>query len=213
MYRYAVTPGVGQVYFSPEQLAAVAREAGPGGRVELNAFMQLIVHTADPDVEGQMARLRALGLRTYPVGAVVKNLHTCTFCMGERIDGLPDAQRLDVAVAGEPVPYTVRIGFSGCQANCGEALARDIGVVRMSDGTYDIYVGGRVAGLNPVFGQPVATGVPAEALVAAVQAILDCYYRQLARGKERLWRLVQRVGPGPFREAVVVALNRAGEAP
>lgn len=204
LYSYAVTPGVGQVFLSPEQLQAVAAAAGPGGRVEMNAFMQLIVHTPDPDLDGQAARLRALGLGVYPVGRVVKNLQTCTFCMGERVEGLPDALRLDDVVAGTPVPFTVRVGFSGCQNNCGEAILRDVGVVRMPPGVYDLYVGGKPGSLHPVLGRKVAEGVPADRLVAAVQATLDCY-RRLARGKERFWKTVQRVGPQPFAAAAADA--------
>jgi precorrin-3B C17-methyltransferase len=169
--------------------------------VELNAFMQLIVHTADADVAGQQARLRAAGLGVYPVGPAVKNLHTCTFCMGERVEGLPDARRLDAAVAGTATPFPVRVGFSGCSSNCGEALLRDIGVVRMDGGVYSLYVGGKAGSLAPALGQQVAEGVEPERLVAAVTALLTTY-RQTARGRERFWKNVTRVGLEPYRQAV-----------
>lgn len=197
---YVVTPGVGHVFFSPEQLRLVGEAAGPGGRVELNAFMQLIVHTATPNLEEQHARLREAGLGVYPAGSVVKNLHTCTFCMGERIEGLPDARRLDEAVAGARVPFPVRIGFSGCASNCGEAIMRDIGVVRRSDGQYDIYLGGKAAG-TPIMGQKVAEAITSEQLVAAVEALL-AVYRESARGKERLWKNVSRLGLAPYQVAL-----------
>lgn len=201
MQRYAVTPGVGQTFFSAEQLQLIGEMAGADGRVELNAFMQVIVHTTRPDLEEQHRRLRAAGLGIYPVGPVVKNLHTCSFCSGQKVDGLPDAHRLDEAVAGTAVPFPVRVGFSGCSANCGEAMLRDIGVVRMEDGRYDLYVGGRPGGLTPAFGKRVAEGVTGEALVPAVTALL-AVYRETARGKERLWKNVARVGTEPYRAAV-----------
>ncbi|MFZ5817613.1 MAG: hypothetical protein ACOY93_20360 [Bacillota bacterium] len=199
LQRYVVTPGVGQVFFSPEQLALVAEAAGPGGRVELNAFMQLILHTADPDPAAWQARLREAGLGVYPAGPVVKNLQTCTFCMGEKVDGLPDARRLDEAVAGTPVPFPVRVGFSGCASNCGEAILRDIGVVRMDADRYDIYIGGRAGSLNPQLGQKAAEGVTSAELVGAVEAIL-ALYRETAKGKERLWKNVSRVGIDAYRQ-------------
>jgi precorrin-3B C17-methyltransferase len=199
--RYVVTPGVGQVFFSPEQLALVSEAAGPGGRVELNAFMQLIVHTERPDLADQQARLRAAGLGVYPAGPVVKNLHTCTFCMGEKTDGLSDARRLDAAVAGIPVPFPVRMGFSGCPSNCGEAIMRDIGVVRMDADRYDIYIGGKPGSLDPLLGQKVAEGVTSADLVEAVRAIL-ALYRETAKGKERLWKNVNRVGIEAYRARV-----------
>jgi precorrin-3B C17-methyltransferase len=200
LQSFAVTPELGNVFYSPEQLQAIALAAGAGGRVELNSFQQLILHTSEQNVEETSGRLRALGLGVYPVGAVVKNLHTCTFCMGERVEGLPDAQRLDSVVAGIPVPFTVRVGFSGCQNNCGEALLRDIGIVRMETG-YDIFIGGRAAGLTPAVGTKVADGIPGDRLPVAVRAILECY-RQIARGKQRFWKTVQRHGTDPFREAI-----------
>lgn len=202
--HYAVTPGVGSLFFSADQLRLVAEVAGHGGRVELNSFMQLIIHSANDRSHTQTERLRAAGLGVYPVGPVVKNLHTCTFCMGERVDGLPDAQALDQAVAGTPVPFPVRIGFSGCANNCGEALLRDIGVVLMQPGHFDVFIGGRPGSLSPELGTKIVADVRSSELVPCMQAILDCYRRN-ARGKERFWKAVQRLGPGPFADAAASA--------
>jgi precorrin-3B C17-methyltransferase len=204
--RYAVTLGVGAVFFSPEQLKLIGEVTGPGGRVEMNSFMQLIIYTLAVDtIEGQK-RLREAGLGVYPVGPVVKNLHTCTFCMGERIDGLPDAQVLDQVVAGTPVPFPVRIGFSGCASNCGEALVRDVGIVRMGETGYDLYVGGKPGGLQPQFAQRIAEAVPAAKLPGAVRAIL-AQYRGAAKGKERLWKNVNRLGVQAYKIAVQQAVQ------
>jgi NAD(P)H-nitrite reductase large subunit len=120
--------------------------------------------------------------------------------MGERTDGLPDARRLDDLIAGSRVPFPVRIGFSGCSSNCGEALTRDIGVVRMEGGQYDIFIGGRPGSLTPRIAEQVAAGVAAADLPAVVAALLETY-RQMARGKERLWKNVARVGTDPYRQA------------
>jgi len=198
--RYAVAPGVGSVFFTADQLRLVSDMAGPGGRVELNSFMQLIVHPTGEDLDAQFVSLRAAGLGIYPVGSVVKNIHTCTFCMGERVDALPDALQLDQAVAGMPVPFPVRVGLSGCANNCGETMLRDVGIVLMRPGQFDIYVGARPGGLDPSFGIKVAEAVPSADLVPCVRAILDCY-RQSARGKERFWKCVRRLGPEPFQAA------------
>lgn len=196
----AITPGVGQVNFSPAQLAAIGAAAGAEGRIELNSFMQLILHSDRLDLEEALAELQALGLGVYPVGRVVKNLHTCTFCMGENVGGLPDAERLDAVVAGVPVPFTVRIGFSGCEKNCGEARMREIGLVREQDGRYTIYMGGKTGG-EPVIASRVAEGIPGEALPEVVERLLETY-RANAKGKERLWKLVQRIGLEPFQAAI-----------
>lgn len=196
----AITPGVGHVHFSPEQLAAIGAAAGVGGQVELNAFMQLILHSYRPDLDMVLDELRARGLGVYPVGRVVKNLHTCTFCMGERIDGLPDAEALDRAVAGAAVPFPVRIGFSGCQANCGEARMREIGIVRQADGHYALYLGGKAGG-EPIIAALVAESVPGTHLPVIITRILEVY-RLHARGKERLWKLLQRIGMAPFQEVI-----------
>lgn len=188
-------------------MAVVSELAGPEGRVELNPFMQLIVHSTNPDMEGQFDRLRAAGLEIYPVGPVVKNIHTCTFCSGENAAGLPDAQRLDAALARTPVPFPLRIGFSGCSANCAEALVRDLGVVRMDGGLYDIYMGGRPGSLTPSFGQKVAEAVASDRLVLVVEALVTTY-RENAKGKERLWKNIERIGLEPYLAAVVSAAGQ-----
>lgn len=202
--RFAVTPGVGQVFFTPAQLAAVADAAGAEGRVEMNTFQQLIVHTALPQAEDLV---RAAGLSVYAVGHVVKNLRTCTFCMGEYNDGLPAAQEVDAAVAGSQIPYTLKIGYSGCSRNCGEATLQEIGIVRVdertapSPETYDIYVGGRTGTLEPLVGTQVGAGVRRADLTGTVQALLQVY-RDQARRRERFAKLVQRVGAAPFAAAI-----------
>lgn len=201
----AVTPGVGSVSFTAEQVRRVTDVLGPNGRIELNSFHQLILHLPAETLSEVSKRLRGSGLGVYAVGAVAKNLHTCTFCMGERIEGLPDAKRLDELVAGTAVPFTVRVGFSGCQSNCGEALLRDIGIVRIGT-VYDVYIGGRAAGLSPVIGEKIAAGIAGDHLPGVVRALLDCY-RQGARGKERFWKTVQRLGVEPFRAAVEAPLG------
>lgn len=175
--------------------------AGLEGRIELNAFMQLIIHTAATDLESQHARLKAAGLSVYPAGPVVKNIQTCTFCSGENQVGLADALRLDEAVAGAPTPFPVRIGFSGCSANCAEAMLRDIGVVRLDAGTYELYMGGRPGGLTPSFGIKIAEGLTADLLPTAVKALLQVY-SETAKGRERLWKNLERIGPEPYKEAV-----------
>jgi len=178
----------------------IGEAAGPGGKVELNGFMQIIIHSAVAGVEEQHARLQAAGLTLYAVGPAVKNIQTCSFCSGERAEGLPDAQRLDAAVAGMPTPFPVRVGFSGCTANCAEALLRDIGVVRQDGGTYEIYLGGRASSLTPSFGVKVAGRVTADQLVPAVVALLRVY-QETAKGRERLWKNLSRIGPEPYEQA------------
>lgn len=127
----------------------------------MNAFQQLIIHTALPDAE---ERVRAAGLHTYVVGHVVKNLRTCTFCMGDYTDRLPAAREVDQAVVGSEIPYTLKIGYSGCSRNCGEAMIQEIGIVRVdertapSPDTFDIYVGGRTGTLEPLIGRQVGAG-------------------------------------------------------
>ncbi|HYG60867.1 MAG TPA: hypothetical protein VD902_22545 [Symbiobacteriaceae bacterium] len=200
---------MGQTFFTPGQLELISQAAGPGGRVELNAFMQLIVHTSLPDLHEQHLRLRNAGLAIYPAGPVVKNLHTCSFCAGEKTDGLPDACRLDAAVAGAAVPFPLRVGFSGCSSNCAEAMLRDIGVVRMDEGRYDVYIGGRASTLTPAFGQKVASGLPADRLVPAVEVLLRVY-RETARGRERLWKNIARVGLEPYEAAVAATQTEQG---
>lgn len=115
------------------------------------------------------------------------------------MDGLPDAQALDQAVAGTPVPFPVRIGFSGCANNCGEALMRDIGVVLMQPGRFDIFIGGRPGSLTPEPGMKVAADLPSSDLVPSVLAILDCYHTVATpRGRSASGRSSGAWDPNPL---------------
>nr|WP_283163049.1 hypothetical protein [Alicyclobacillus mengziensis] len=47
-----------------------------------------------------------------------------------------------MAIAGQPVPFPMRVGYSGCPNACGESLSKDIGVVKVKD-LFFVYVGWR----------------------------------------------------------------------
>lgn len=206
--KFAVTPGIGRK-FTSEQLTAIARVTGANGSVELTTLQQLIVTTSNPEVASGLAELKSSGAAVYPIGAVVKNIRTCSFCSGSHVEPMAAAESLDRAVAGLEAPFTLRVGFSGCDAICAESLVQDIGVVPR-DGGFDLYIGGKASG-EPRAASLVASGVQTSDLNGAVLALIETY-RSQANSKERLWKLIDRVGLDPFRSAVAGAVPKAGAA-
>ena len=142
--KFAVSPDikVGGRHFSPADLALMAEAAGESAEIELATLQQLIVEVDEDRFVQAKDALREQGLRVYEVGMVVKNLAVCNFCKGAEVEGLDAARALDVAIAGQPVPFPMRVGYSGCPNACGESLSKDIGVVKVKD-LFFVYVGWR----------------------------------------------------------------------
>lgn len=195
---FAVTPGL-KHRFTGAQLAALARAVGPDADVELTTVQQLLVTLPAARAATARAELAAAGLRVYAAGAVVKNVRACSFCKGDEEEGYAAAVALDDAVAGLPVPFPLRVAYSGCPNGCAEPLLQDIGVVK-TPGGYDVYAGGRAQGLNPRPGVPVARGLAEGELPAAVRRIITAY-QQEGRRRERFWQWFDRVGAAAVARA------------
>lgn len=188
---FAVTPGL-KHKFTGRQLAVLGSAVGPDAVIELTTVQQLLVQMDARQAEAAMVALHAAGLKTYAVGPVVKNVRACSFCQGDDVEGYPAALALDEAVAGMPVPFPLRVAYTGCPNGCAEPLVQDIGVVKNGEG-FDIYVGGHASGLAPRPGMLVAIGVAEATLSDTVKRLVQFYQAQ-GKGRERFWKFVDRVG-------------------
>jgi len=196
---FAVTPGLKHL-FTGRQLALLGEIVGDEAIVELTTFQQLLVQMDASRAEAARLALHEAGLKTYPAGAVVKNVRACGFCQGDEVEGYATAVALDETVAGMPVPFTLRVGYTGCTNGCGEPLMQDIGVVKAPEG-FRIYAGGRASGLTPRPGQLVAEGIAEEGLPEAVRRLI-AFYQQHGQRRERFWKFVDRVGLEALAAAV-----------
>lgn len=192
--KFAIAPElrVGGSTFRADELSRLMQVIGNQAVLELTTLQQLIVETDAEDAEGIKQQIRELGLKVYEVGRVVKNLTACSFCKGAEAEGLEAARSLNEAIAGLPVPFTLRAGYTGCLNACGEPLTKEIGVVKNGN-AFDIYIGGETKGMEASIGQLYRDGVSEEQLNETVKALIQ-YYQEHGKKREKFSQFVKRIG-------------------
>ncbi len=131
----------------------------------------------------------------YAYGKSFRTVKTCVgsdFCRF----GVGDSTALGIAIEeryqGIPSPGKMKLAVAGCPRNCSEALCKDLGVVAVDGGRWEVYVGG-AAGAHVRKGDLLATlGSPDEVLALAGRFMQ--YYREQAAWLERTYDFVPRVG-------------------
>ncbi|MEE6179463.1 nitrite reductase large subunit NirB [Mycobacterium sp. 050134] len=140
----------------------------------------------------------------YAYGKSFRTVKTCVgsdFCRF----GLGDSTALGIAIEerfqGIPSPGKMKLAVTGCPRNCAEALCKDLGVVAIEGGQWQIYVGG-AAGAHVRKGDLLTTVGSPEEVIALTGRFLQ-YYRENAKWLERTYDFVPRVGIDRIREIVV----------
>ncbi|MCX4094664.1 nitrite reductase large subunit NirB [Nocardia sp. alder85J] len=140
----------------------------------------------------------------YAYGKSFRTVKTCVgsdFCRY----GLGDSTALGIALEqrfqGIPSPAKMKLAVTGCPRNCAEALCKDLGVVAIDGGRWEIYVGG-AAGAHIRKGDLLATVGTAAEVVTLAGRFLQ-YYRENANWLERTYSWVPRVGIETVRAVVV----------
>jgi len=136
------------------------------------------------------------------VGICVRSIKACpgtTFCKRGQLDSLEVGRQLDEKYHGMALPGKMKIGVSGCPNQCGETSFKDIGLVGTPKG-WRVYVGGN-GGTNPRIGETLAQRIETDQAVALVGKIID-YYRANAKPKERMGRMIERLGLDHMEEAL-----------
>ncbi|MEW6582923.1 MAG: nitrite reductase large subunit NirB [Actinomycetota bacterium] len=136
-----------------------------------------------------------------------KSFRTVKSCVGSEFCrfGLGDsttlAIRLEERYRGIEAPAKLKLAVAGCPRNCSEALVKDVGVVAVDGGRWEVYVGG-AAGAHVRKGDLLCTvDTPEEVITLAGRFIQ--YYRENARWLERTYDFVPRVGLEHLRAVVV----------
>jgi nitrite reductase (NADH) large subunit len=127
-----------------------------------------------------------------------KSFRTVKTCVGADFCrfGLGDSTALGVAIEklyqGLESPAKLKLAVAGCPRNCSEALVKDLGVVAVEGGRWEIYVGG-AAGAHVRKGDLLATVDSADEVITLTGRFLQ-YYRENAKWLERTYAFVPRVG-------------------
>ncbi len=140
----------------------------------------------------------------YAYGKSFRTVKTCVgsdFCRY----GVGDSTALGIAIEeryqGLASPAKMKLAVTGCPRNCAEALCKDLGVVAVDGGRWEIYVGG-AAGAHIRKGDLLATVDSADEVMTLTGRFLQ-YYRENANWLERTYKWVPRLGIEHIRAVVV----------
>lgn len=136
-----------------------------------------------------------------------KSMRTVKTCVGSDYCrfGVGDSTALGIAIEtrfqGLESPGKLKLAVTGCPRNCAEAYVKDLGVVAIDGGRWEIYVGG-AAGAHIRKGDLLATvDTPAEVIRLAGRFLQ--YYREHANWLERTYAFVPRLGIERLRAVIV----------
>jgi nitrite reductase (NADH) large subunit len=164
-------------------------------------------------------RIDLLGLRKEDLPAVWKDLgmpsgyaygksfRTVKTCVGTDYCrfGVGDSTSLGIRIEqrfqGIAGPGKMKLAVAGCPRNCSEALCKDLGVVAIEGGKWEIYVGG-AAGAHIRKGDLLATVDDPQRVITLAGRFLQ-YYRENGKWLERTYAWVPRVGIDRIRAVVV----------
>ena len=136
-----------------------------------------------------------------------KSFRTVKTCVGQDFCrfGLGDSTRLGIEIEqrhqGMESPAKMKLAVSGCPRNCAESYVKDVGVVAVEGGRWEIYVGG-AAGASVRKGDLLATVDDPETAKILVGRFMQ-YYRETANWLERTYDYVPRVGLEHLKAVVV----------
>jgi nitrite reductase (NADH) large subunit len=136
-----------------------------------------------------------------------KSFRTVKTCVGSDFCrfGVGDSTALGIAIEerfqGIAGPGKMKLAVTGCPRNCAEALCKDLGVVAVDGGRWEIYVGG-AAGAHIRKGDLLAGVDTPDAVIALTGRFLQ-YYRENANWLERTYAWVPRFGIEEIRAVVV----------
>jgi precorrin-3B C17-methyltransferase len=159
--------------------------------LELTTFQQLYIEIPEDKQEEIIEEFKSVGLECYPVGNFVKSLRTCNFCKGEEEEGMPVAKELNRRIAGNPVPFTLKVAYTGCPIGCGEPMLSDIGVMKIRE-HYNLYVGGNAKGKDAEVGTLLLENQTPQELYNAVEKII-ALYSQMGKKRETFYKFLKRI--------------------
>ncbi|BCW76958.1 nitrite reductase [NAD(P)H] [Arthrobacter sp. NicSoilB11] len=136
-----------------------------------------------------------------------KSFRTVKTCVGKDFCryGTGDSTKLGIEIEsrfqGLEAPAKLKLAVSGCPRNCAESLVKDVGVVAVEGGRWEIYVGG-AAGAHIRKGDLLATVDDPEEVKVLTGRFMQ-YYREQANWLERTYAFVPRVGIEYLRAVIV----------
>ncbi|MCZ2828076.1 nitrite reductase large subunit NirB [Modestobacter sp. VKM Ac-2986] len=131
----------------------------------------------------------------YAYGKSFRTVKTCVgsdFCRFGLGDSTQLGIDLETRFQGIESPAKMKMAVVGCPRNCAEAYVKDVGVVAVGNGKWEVYVGG-AAGASIRKGDLLATVDSPEAVMELSGRFMQ-YYRENANWLERTYDFVPRIG-------------------
>ncbi len=195
---------------SAEQMRRVADIAASYAFDEVRVSHQqnlVLPHVSQADLPDIHRQLLAVGLATPNVG-LVSDLIACPgmdYCALATARSIPIGQAIAKRYAAQEAELgPVSIKISGCINACGHHHIGDIGILgldRAGVENYQVTLGGR-PGLDAALGEKMGPGFSEPELMLALDRLFITYLRLREASSERFADAVQRLGVGPFRDAL-----------
>ncbi len=200
---YAIAPHIPCGFVTPELLRKIADVSEKYNAKSLKitgAARIAIVGLKEADIDSAWEDLDLD--KGAAVGLCVRSIRTCpgtSFCKLGKQDSVGVAMKMDKKYHAYKLPGKFKMAVSGCKLSCSESWVRDIGLIGDRDG-WILTIGGNV-GSQPRIGKELVSGLDDEAALKAVDDVVT-YYKENAKGSERLGKMIERVGLDPFQEAI-----------
>jgi NAD(P)H-nitrite reductase large subunit len=200
---YAIAPHIPCGLVTPDLLRKIAdiSEKYEAKALKITGAARIaIVGLKEADID---AVWEDLGLeKGAAVGLCIRSIRTCpgtTYCKLGKQDAIGVGMKMDEKYHALQTPGKFKMAVSGCKLSCAESWVRDVGLIGDRDG-WILTIGGNV-GSQPRIGKELISGLDDEAALKAVEDVVT-YYKNNAKGSERLGKMIERVGLEPFEVAV-----------
>jgi NAD(P)H-nitrite reductase large subunit len=133
-------------------------------------------------------------------------LHYVQACPGNSVcslgvqDSLGMGMELEKRFLGIETPAKLKVGVSGCPMTCAEGYVRDIGLIGKRSGWIVAYGGN--SGGRPRIGEVIAEELTSDQAIGLVDKLVE-YYRLNGKKRERVARMVERLGIETVKDAVL----------
>lgn len=201
---YAIAPHVPCGVVSAEhlrKLADVSEKYGVAAMKITSAARIVLVGVKEEDVDAIWAEMG--NKPGAAIGLCVRSVKACpgtTFCKRGIQDSLSMGMALDEIYHGMELPGKLKMGVSGCPNQCAETCIKDVGLVGKKPG-WDLMVGGN-GGARPRLSQKIADGLSDDEARALIAKVIE-YYRANAKPRERLGKMLERIGIDELKAAVL----------
>ena len=197
---------------SADQMRVLADLAERYGHDELRVSHEqniILPHVRKADIPAVHAALKKAGLATANIG-LISDIIACPgmdYCALATARSIPIAQELAThfdALRLERDIGPLKIKISGCINACGHHHVGHIGILGLDKAgveNYQVTLGGDGTETAAI-GERTGPGFAAEALIPAIETIIDTYLGLRQTADETFLDAYRRLGAGPFKDAI-----------